>query len=551
MKTISFIIFITMATQILSAQSTEIVNADAITNKFHKAHLSEILFTDRIIPLDSLQESDVMKSSNLKRNSDLVIRVFLKNSMTNYMHALAPHLPLEELVVSGNFQFSFYIDNKFIYKEDMHHGCGLNKNTSTTFSVPFISNRGADFWSVYLWDRFKSNGGEIALSKGNHILKVEMRSYVKLNESTLPLVGDIIASGKLNLNIKKEKISKKERAIQKIANSEEWKISKSKFNHKKIETLNKAIIDNTFKAISSIVVIKENELLIEEYFNTEKRHTLHDTRSVGKTFTSALMGIAIKEGHIKNEAQTLSNFYNLKTFSNYDPQKDNVSIKDLLTMSSAIDGSDQIDSSPGNEENMYPTDDWVKFTLDLPIDKNKSNGKQWDYFTAGVVLLGDILNKSVPNQLEKYAEEKLFTPLNIKNYEWQYTPQNVVNTAGGLQMSALDFAKFGELYRNKGNYKGRQILTEEWVNKSFTKHHAIPERNNEYYGFLFWNKSYHVNGKAYETYYCAGNGGSKIFIFKDIPYTIVITAKAYNRHYGHSQVDKMMEEYILPALLKE
>jgi CubicO group peptidase (beta-lactamase class C family) len=107
------------------------------------------------------------------------------------------------------------------------------------------------------------------------------------------------------------------------------------------------------------------------------------------------------------------------------------------------------------------------------------------------------------------------------------------------------------LYRNKGNYKGKQVLTEESVNKSFTKHHAIPERNNEYYGFLFWNKTYTVNGKAYETYYCAGNGGSKIFVFKDIPYTIVITARAYNRPYGHSQVDKMMEEFILPALLKE
>ena len=82
------------------------------------------------------------------------------------------------------------------------------------------------------------------------------------------------------------------------------------------------------------------------------------------------------------------------------------------------------------------------------------------------------------------------------------------------------------------------------------KYIEIPERENEYYGFLFWNKTYIVNGKNYETFYCAGNGGNKIFIFKDLPLTVVITAKAYNRPYGHFQVDKMMEKYILPALIK-
>ena len=113
-------------------------------------------------------------------------------------------------------------------------------------------------------------------------------------------------------------------------------------------------------------------------------------------------------------------------------------------MSSGFDGNDEDDSSIGNEENMYPTEDWVKFTLDLPYQDSLKN--KWHYFTAGVVLLGDILNKSVPNGLEKYAENKLFKPLEIKNYKWQYTPQNVPNTAGGIQMNALDFAKYGRSY---------------------------------------------------------------------------------------------------------
>ncbi len=134
------------------------------------------------------------------------------------------------------------------------------------------------------------------------------------------------------------------------------------------------------KEITSIVVIKDGKLLLEEYFNGADRNTLHDPRSAGKSFASTLMGIAIKDGYIKNEDQTLDQFYNLKSFENYDVKKDQIKIKDLLTMSSAFEGSDADSNSPGNEENMYPTDNWVKFALDLPIDQSKKSGEKWDYF---------------------------------------------------------------------------------------------------------------------------------------------------------------------------
>lgn len=117
-------------------------------------------------------------------------------------------------------------------------------------------------------------------------------------------------------------------------------------------------------------------------------------------------------------------------------------------------------------------------------------------------------------------------------------------------MSSLDYAKFGQLYRNKGLWDGKEILPAKWVNETLTKHLQIPNRPDEFYGYLFWNKTYTVNGKKYETFYCAGNGGSKIFIFKDLPVVVVVTAKAYGRPYAHPQVDRMMKEFILPALLE-
>jgi CubicO group peptidase (beta-lactamase class C family) len=215
-------------------------------------------------------------------------------------------------------------------------------------------------------------------------------------------------------------------------------------------------------------------------------------------------------------------------------------------MSSGFEGDDQNYNSPGNEENMYPTADWVKFALNLPFRESKAG--EWHYFTAGVVILGDILNKKVKGGLEAFADEKLFKPLNITKYKWQYTPQHVPKTAGGIQMNALDFAKYGQLYKNGGTWGGRQIISKEWVARSFTKQKQIPKRENEYYGYLFWNKTFKANDKSYEAFYCAGNGGNYILVFKDIPVVIVITATAYGQAYAHPQVNKMLSDYILPAI---
>jgi len=125
------------------------------------------------------------------------------------------------------------------------------------------------------------------------------------------------------------------------------------------------------------------------------------------------------------------------------------------------------------------------------------------------------------------------------------------NTAGGIRLKALDFAKYGQLYKNGGVWRGQQILPAEWVRKTFTKYHPIPYGPDQYYGYFFWNKLYRVGAKDYETWYCTGNGGNKIFVFTDQPLVIVVTATAYGMPYAHPQVDKMMTDYILPAILEK
>lgn len=537
----------------LYAQNHDLIKNDGIIGDLHKSNMGKVTFMDGNIPLDQYKKTDFLTSFQLSRKSNLNIRVFMDNSVTNYLHHLATDVPAENLLKIGNLQFTFYVDNQLIYKENIHYGCnfgsGGHKNTATTFRVPLTSSKGEDWWSMYMWDRFKDNGGEKALTEGSHKLKIEIRPYVQISKNDTVKVGDLIAGGEITLIIKAPEITAKEIEIQSIPPNSAWEISNLPFDKKRVELLNTEIAKYNFKEITSIVVIREGKLMLEEYFNDADRNTLHDTRSAGKSFTSTLMGIAIQEGYIKDEDQTLNTFYDLKQFANYDLKKGTVKIKDLLTMSSAFNGSDASSDSPGNEENMYPADNWVKFTLGIPMDTVKTNGGKWDYFTAGVVLLGDILDKAVPGGLEKYADEKLFRPLNITKYQWQYTPQKVVNTAGSLQMTSLDYAKYAQLYKNNGTWQDLQILPQDWVQKTLARQIQITGRYNQFYGYLFWNKTIPYGGKDYETFYCAGNGGNEFILFKELPLVIIITSKAYNKPYGHPQTETIVRDYLLPAIL--
>lgn len=530
------------------SQTSNIIESEKIENSLQKTYLNKIVFLDKTLALENIRESDFISSMIFQEDKDLDIRVFQENSLVNYLHRLDPSLSIDELLKKGNYQFSFYVDGKLMYVENLNSGAGTteSKTLKTTFRIPLTSSKNEDSWGKFLWSRFYlTNNGIDALGEGKHILKIEIRPYLK---TPTVKVGNIIAEGEINLTVPKKNISEQQIAIQKIKPNSSWKVSDEKFNQEKIRTLNKKIAENRFRDITSIVVIKNGELILEEYFNNYNRDSLNDTRSVGKSFASALMGIAIKDGYIKNENQKISEFYDLKTFKNFSSQKENVTIKSLLTMSSGFEGNDQDEGSPGNEENMYPTDNWIKFTLDLPMTENNT-GEKWSYFTAGVVLSGDILDKSVPKGLKNYADKKLFQPLGITNYKWQFTPQQKPSLAGGLRMNTLDLAKFGQLYKNNGIWNGKTIVNKDWIKKSFTNYFS-GNPDFEGYGYLFWRKVYTIGNKNFETYQSSGNGGNKIIMFTELPIVMVITAKAYNKPYAHSQVDKIVQEYLLPAVYK-
>lgn len=522
-----------------NTNSTEIENLYFSTVDFTKAKISS---------------EEYSKNFNLHNDNYLSIVFNLDKPLIQSLQELAPSLSEDELLSKGNFQFSYLVDGKLIYAENLNTGAGpkTRKTEKLRQVIALVTPEQINFWGWFMWQRFmKINGGLDVFTEGNHTLSIEIKPY--LRDGTLK-VGPLLAKGNIVVEVPKIHIDENLVPVQKIQPNSGWEISKDNFDNNKIEALNRKIAESRFEDINGIVVIKNGKLLIEEYFNGTTRDSLHNPMSVGKSFASTIMGIAIEEKFIKNENVLLKDFYDLKSYKNYSPKKDSVTLKSLLTMSSGFLGNDNDEDSPGTEFKMQSTDNWVKFTLDLPMHKNKVIGKDYNYFTAGSGLLGDIIHKSVPNGLVSFADKKLFAPLGITNYKWFYTPQHIAYTGGGIQLRAIDFAKYGQLYKNKGKWNGKQILTEEWVEKSLTKQvsRAYADAGEEgYYGYLFFNNIYKVDGENYEVFFSAGNGGNKILVFKDIPFVVVITASAYGKPGNQINVNKMMTDYILPAILEK
>ncbi|AXT20777.1 class C beta-lactamase-related serine hydrolase [Flavobacteriaceae bacterium AU392] len=542
-------LFILIACLLLSCKnSSQSKSNNTLSNEIENLSFSTVDFTKVKGKIQNYS-----KQFNLHTDAYLSIIFNLDKPLIQSLQKLAPTLSEDELLSKGNFQFSYLVDGKLIHVENLGTGAGpkTRKTEKLRQVIPLVTPERINFWGWYMWQRFmKVNGGQDAFTEGNHTLSIEVRPY--LNEDVLK-VGSLLAKGNVAVEVPKIVIDENLVPVQKIKPNSGWEISKDNFDVNKIEALNRKIAEGRFNDINGIVVIKEGELLIEEYFNDATRDSLHDVRSVGKSFASTIMGIAIKEKFIKNENALLKDFYDLKSYKNYSAKKDAVTLKSLLTMSSGFLGDDDDYESPGTEDKMQSSDNWVKFTLDLPMHKDKIIGKDYNYFTAGTNLLGDIIHKSVPNGLASYADKKLFAPLGIANYKWFYTPQNIVYTGGGIRLRAIDFAKYGQLYKNKGLWNGKQILTKAWVEKSLAKQVSQDYGGIKgfHYGYLFWNRVYTVNGKNHEVSFSVGNGGNKILIFKDIPFVIVITASAYNQPGAHANVDKMVTDYILPAVLTE
>ena len=304
------------------------------------------------------------------------------------------------------------------------------------------------------------------------------------------------------------------------------------------------IVDGTYPRVHSVLIIKDGKLVFEEYFYEYNRDSLHELRSATKSFVSALTGIAIDKGFIKNIDIPVLSFFPEYNFTNSSDSKKRITIENLLTNQSGLDCDISNDKSTGNETQMGYADDWVKFTLDLPVIDTP--GGKGMYCSGNVIVAGRIIEKATKQPLPEFARNNLFAPLGIKNFKWNFKPDpSSAETFCQLYLRPRDLAKFALLFHNQGKWNGKQIISADWVQQSFMKHSVV---QNVDYGYLWWIKYLDADGVRYYGKAAQGNGGQKIYIFEQQNLITVITGGNYNTQ---SPSDELIKKYILPAFNKK
>lgn len=331
------------------------------------------------------------------------------------------------------------------------------------------------------------------------------------------------------------------------------------FSIQRLDEMQKAIEAGDFKAITSVLIARHNKIIYEHYFDKDGVDGLRNTRSATKTITGALVGLAIERHLLPGvNAPVIDYFHDKEPLQNPDPRKNEITIEDLLTMSSLLECDDENQFSRGNEERMYVMEDWAKFTLDLPIrgfpswvDKPKDSpyGRSWQYCTAGPVTLGVLLGRVLKSPLPGFASENLFEPLGITKMQWQFQPTGAAMTGGGLSLRSRDLLKFAQLYLNGGTWNGKRILSAEWARASVTPH-ANARRDTDY-GYLWWLQTFHSGGRDWRSWGMYGTGGNKIVVFPDQQVVVVITTTNFRIPGASALSDKLITDYILKSELPE
>jgi CubicO group peptidase (beta-lactamase class C family) len=303
------------------------------------------------------------------------------------------------------------------------------------------------------------------------------------------------------------------------------------------------ITNDTYSNVHSVLLLKDGKLILEEYFYEYDANKLHELRSASKTFISALIGVAVAQGFIKNLDKPVISYFPEYQIQNLDPRKNAIKIENMLTQQSGLACDDRDPNSLGNETKIYPTNDWIKSILNLPMDGNP--GQKAQYCSGNSLVLGKIIEKSSKQTLHEFAEKYLFGPLGTTDFKWAYVlNQDHQDDYGQLYLKPRDMAKLGLVYLNGGKWNGKQIIPENYVAQSLAKHAVVDGID---YGYLWWCEPLTAGGVKYKGMAAKGNGGQRIFLWPEQNMVAVITAGNYNTQ---SPANKMLIECVLNGLRK-
>jgi CubicO group peptidase (beta-lactamase class C family) len=307
---------------------------------------------------------------------------------------------------------------------------------------------------------------------------------------------------------------------------------------------------NTWRGLSSFIVVRHGYLVRETYFGGSFRDDIHTMQSVSKSVTSLLAGIASDDGALNIETPVVSILPQYAAASP-DPRLARVTLRHLLEMRSGINFYENPYAGSPLEILNTSTGDWVRIALEQPF--NAEPGALWQYNGGGVIALGSAIASATKTPLYAYARERLFTPLGITGQYWYVSGYDTtVHTGGGLNMRALDLARIGYLVLHEGQWNDRQIVSREWIARSTA---PITLRNSSLggvttdYGMLWWmvpiNAAMSTADVNNRVIMASGNMNQFLFVVPSLDLVVVNTG-ATNDSFGVT-IDFVLRE-LIPAV---
>ena len=277
-------------------------------------------------------------------------------------------------------------------------------------------------------------------------------------------------------------------------------------------------ISSESKGLHSVLVVRNRCLVLEAYWAPHHRDQKHYLNSATKAVLSALVGIAVRDGTLREDDLVVSYFPEYVPAEG-DPRKKRISVKHLLTMSSGIFWSQS--ASENASDQMGRSSDWIRFILDRPMSAEP--GSVTNYSNGDSHLLSAVLQKATGATALDFARKRLFEPLGIRDVAWDSDPQGRSIGSAALQMRPVDMTKLGSLYLSDGVWETRRIIDSTWVEKSLTAQVRMPTAGGPAeYGYYWW---LYPERQLFEAW---GGAGQRIAVLRDLGLVVVMTADIPN-----------------------
>jgi CubicO group peptidase (beta-lactamase class C family) len=189
---------------------------------------------------------------------------------------------------------------------------------------------------------------------------------------------------------------------------------------------------------------------------------------------------------------------------------------------------------------LFRVQDPIAYILSKPFVAEP--GQDWYYSGGNTNLLGEVIRSSTGQRMDAFAEQYLFAPLGITNYQWDHINAETIHASGNLQLRPRDMAKFGLLYLNGGVWNGQRIVSQEWVEASTRPHAALSGGG---YGYQWWLRSYDYGSESAPCFFAAGWGGQRIHVFPALDMVVVFTGGNY---VSEDPAGEIIASFILPAV---